>query len=207
MSKLWVYGCSFAAGNGVLGTEKDNPEHCFGKWCADDLGMDFNLRARSSTSNWFAFETLLSDISKMEKDDIVVVMWTYPDRTKFGDQHLLATGSSSENKYYFENLYSEERSKVENTGLILAANKLCNGNGIRIINTTFFQTQVKGRAWFYNRKLLSENGIKFPECMLYETIYNRNTYTCYDGYHPSLDTHKEYGVRLAQYIREKYEQD
>ena len=224
MSKLWVYGCSFASGHGVLGSDHDNmlqdkygyiqiPEGCFGKFCADELGMELQLQAVSGTSNFNILDSLYQDVESMDNDDIVIIMWTYPDRTLFYDEqdrphHCIATlADSGLSKTYYEEIYSERRSKTETTSLILAANQLLIGRGIKIINTTFWQTQVHGLAWFFNRKLLRESNIRFPECMLYRTITNNETFACYDGYHPSLETHKEYGLRLAKYIREKYEQD
>lgn len=221
MSTLWVYGCSFAAGHGVLGPEADDkmlnqtgiiafPDHSFGKFCADELGMDLCHRAVSGTSNFFILDQLLNDINDIQTDDIVIIMWTYPDRTMWTDEeeneyHMMAVNSSfsERSRFYYGSLYSDRRSKVETTSMICAANNLCLGKNVRIINTTFWQTQVKGLAWFYNRKVLKDIGINFPECMLYRTPDTAHTFLCHDGYHPSLSTHKEYGVRLAHYIREK----
>jgi len=225
MSTLWVYGCSFAAGHGVLGAEADDqmlnqtgriafPDHSFGKFCADELGMDSCLRALSGSSNFYILDQLINDIGDIQSDDTVVIMWTYPDRTMFTDEqeneyHMLAanSGFSERSRFYYETLYSDRRSKVETTSLICAANNLCLAKNARIVNTTFWQTQVKGLAWFYNRKLLNDIDISFPECMMYRTKDTELNFYCHDGYHPSLAVHKDYGVRLAQYIRDKYEQD
>jgi len=229
MSKLWVYGCSFSSGQGVLGPEFDRVEgavnghtihydHCYGKSCADDLDMDLELKARSGVSNFYMFKTLCENMDDISYDDIVVIMWTYPYRTFFNPDsldgtivHSIPTHSDDEDihpseKYYRE-LYSDDRCKTETTSAIMAANKLCEGRNIRLVNTTFWDTQATGGAWFFNREFLRKCDIRFPECMMTDNITNDVPFEGYDGYHPSLEAHKIYGLQLAQYIREKYEQD
>ena len=230
MSKLWVYGCSFSSGQGVLGPDHDqvassvnghaaHPDYCYGKFCADELGMDLELKALSGISNFYILSTLYNDIKDIDSDDIVVIMWTYPYRTYFNPDdlngipiHLITSFSDSHEdihpcELYYSQLYSDDRCKTETTNCIMSANKICESLNIKIVNTTFSYTQGTGGAWFYNRKLLTQCNIRFPECMMTPDITNDTPFEGYDEYHPSLEAHKIYGLQLGQYIREKYEQN
>ncbi len=210
---LHVFGCSMASGYTFSGNDK--PDKSFGRYCADELAMDYQIHATNASSNLYAYHCLVDHIDNITPNDIVVIMWTYPNRTVIYDgghpEHIMSSkfyeSDGELSRKYYNDIYNDDNCMLETTSVMLASNMLCNTRNIPIINSTHWFTQCRGQGWYFNHKLLKQSGIQFPECMLYKFISNNTDESPYDGFHPSENATKEYGLRLANYIRDKYEQD
>ena len=210
---LHVFGCSMASGYTFSGN--DRPKQSFGRYCADELGMDYHIHAKNASSNLYAYDCLVDNITNITSNDVVVIMWTYPNRTTLYDgdhpEHIMASrfyeSDGELSRKYYNDIYNDHNCMLENTSVILASNMLCKSRNIPIINSTHWFTQCRGQGWYFYHNLLKQSGIQFPECILYKFISNDNDVSPYDGFHPSENATKEYGLRLANYIRDKYEQD
>jgi len=95
MKKLWIFGDSFSASNGRNTLEKWRIDYA--KWKGyttkvwpeflnDTLKLKmFNLSI-SGTDNYTIFDTIIDNIDKIEKDDIVIIGWSSTLRFRFADK-------------------------------------------------------------------------------------------------------------------------
>jgi hypothetical protein len=95
MGKLWIFGDSFSASNSRNTLEKWRIDYA--KWKGrttkvwpeflnDTLKLKmFNLSI-SGTDNYTIFDTIIDNIDKIEKDDIVIIGWSSTLRFRFADK-------------------------------------------------------------------------------------------------------------------------
>jgi hypothetical protein len=95
MNRLWVFGDSFSASNSKNNLEKWRIEYAKWKGYTPKVWPEFlnetlNLKlynlSISATDNYTIFDTIIDNIDKIEKDDIVIIGWSSTLRFRFVDK-------------------------------------------------------------------------------------------------------------------------
>jgi hypothetical protein len=75
-NQLWHFGDSFAA----CDVER---EDIFSKYISDYFNFDLNHCAKGGSSNFGIFNEILKNISDFKSGDILLINWSYLDRSQF----------------------------------------------------------------------------------------------------------------------------
>lgn len=155
MNKLYIYGCSHSAGNLLGYSHYNDPflpiikndirfmETDYTKWLgrkgapffdivADELDLDWVLRAEGGDSNSHQFKKLLADLPNLKKDDVVIFQLThyhrfevpYKDNDKWYTHAFQPGGTfkhtgDTYDRFYMAHLDFEEWFSSDNVNMIL----------------------------------------------------------------------------------------
>ena len=124
MSNLFAFGCSNTYGEGLKDTanfaKKDMPVSKFAwpQLLADKLSLTCNNYSAIGASNKQISKTILDNVDKIKKDDVIIVLWSYLSRWcifRDNDIERLAYWASNKNsEFWVKNLYNQADRNFEN---------------------------------------------------------------------------------------------
>ena len=134
MKRIVTYGCSHTLGEGVTNPEVDSWPAILGT----KLNLPvLNLGVSGGSNRYIQHEVVNTDLSK---DDIVLILWTYPDRYHFFESRSKHTGlinvwSESENsKFWFKNLNNSYNEQFDNQTIVNYINLFLLNKGVQVFN-------------------------------------------------------------------------
>lgn len=224
MSTLYVYGCSMAAGSTLdpENPQKNNYDKTWGKYAADKLGFEYKNFAQGGASNRLIAQTAIDNLENYSKDDIVTVMWTYPERESlmWGEEeydpkltddfcNLVPSQTKGLSPEFFEKFYTKRNAELNTLAWVYLVNKLLESRVKKVVNLTTYLLKADTELQeFYPKELLAKEGIVLEELVLRPQSEEDDTTTSedysFDGYHPSELMCERFGSELADHIRENY---
>lgn len=142
MSRLIVFGCSFAYGVGLKDcwpTTSTPSKLSWTQLVADEMGRTLINKSHPGASNKRIWYTLSK--FKFRSDDIVIISWTYPNRHsiisfpwKIHDLHHNFSDTDPASDAYFKDIYSVCDSYITSKLLIDHANRLLSDKNIVTYN-------------------------------------------------------------------------
>lgn len=134
MKRLVTYGCSHTFGEGVIDPEVNS-------WPAilsTKLNLTLlNLGIPGGSNRYIQHKVVNTDF---DKDDTVIILWTYPDRYHFFENRSKHTGliniwSESENsKFWFKNLSNSYNEQFDNQTIVNQVNLFLLDKGVEVFN-------------------------------------------------------------------------
>lgn len=200
MTRLIVFGDSMSYGVGLEDCWPDtsnSSRHCWPELVASALGRKCINKSVPGSSNkriWFSIDNF-----KFRLDDLVLILWTYPDRTAiinnlFKVTNLLPNlvGNSQGQieiaaRSYYENLHTYYDADIMTKLYIRDAT-----NSLEKLNLNFYQMIAEPR----DKSLFDD--IKYVP--LYMGNYERNYNTALDGDHAGPDGHLAFAKDLLDYM-------
>jgi hypothetical protein len=200
MHKLYIFGDSFSAGNGVLPYEeyrvkyqKNSDDLMWAELLANELNMELVNLAMGSYSNEKIIDNIISNYNNISKNDIVIIGKTFYHRfdiPNFENNKLISLAPSP------ENLLGENYNKFEIESISYLAS---------LMDSKLFKQRQDMRFEFFN-KLLIKKGIH--RCIIwdvqsdwnkYETIAIATNNEIYD-HHWSYEGHRNFKNNLLNSI-------
>ena len=200
MKRLIVFGDSMSYGVGLEDCWPDtrNPSrYCWPELAASALGRKCINKSVPGSSNkriWFSIDRF-----KFRSDDLVLILWTYPDRTAvinnpFKVTNLLPSlvGNSQGQieimaRSYYENLHTYYDADITTKLYIRDAT-----NNLKKLNLNFYQMIAES-----SDKSLFDGITHIP---LYMGDYERNYDKALDGDHAGYDGHLAFAKDLLDYM-------
>jgi hypothetical protein len=148
MNKLIAFGDSFTWGSELQDEVDANSEKCSQYTWPALLAKEHNLNyiclARPGASNQTIMRTLLDNIANLDKDDIVILNWTWINRWDFynlqEEKWSTVRPASNEatefDKLYYKYFQSELWDKLETLKSMYLANSILNSYGIKFVQTS-----------------------------------------------------------------------
>ena len=224
MSTLYVYGCSFSAGSTL---DPDEPtancyEKAWGKFAAQELGFEYKNFAEGGASNRLIAQRALDNLEHYNKDDIVAVMWTYPERDSmmFGEgeydpketepfENLVPSQKKGLSLEYFEKFYTTRNVKLNSVAWIYLVNKILESRVKKVINLgNYLMVKCPELQDLLQTDVLQQHGIKLNELVMTplenESGERLESESSTDNYHPSEQMSERFGKELAQHITDNY---
>jgi hypothetical protein len=169
---LKSFGCSF-----IFGTDlsDDVSDQMFdwsdnGKWIrpsqltwpaliANDINYNYTSYALPGIGNLQILESILKEISSSDKDDLFVIQWTWIDRFDYENLNrnnrenfwntILPTGADKNSDWYYKNIHSEYRDKLNSLIYIKTAIDALKENNIPFLITNI-DDLVFDQRWHFN---------------------------------------------------------
>jgi hypothetical protein len=169
MSKLWVFGDSFTAGNGCLHNEEytkykesDN-DLVWPEIVANKLNLELINRGMGAFSNDKIIDTIIEDYNLINKNDLVIIGTTFYNRFDIPDNNTLLTLSPT-------NLPDNNQELLLHFISIMDSNLLKERHKLRIdfLRQQIMNKEAKCLVWevktqwnvYENIKIATENKIK-----------------------------------------------
>lgn len=104
MSKLWAFGDSYTFGHELsdcpTNLENAPSQLTYAALIAKELGYDYECKALGYYANNAIARTVIENIDHINKDDLVLVMWTFPIRREFMlEQGLVTIGREDDHDW------------------------------------------------------------------------------------------------------------
>lgn len=207
MAKLFAFGCSYTYGHGlsdcIVGKTNAGPEPSkltYINVLAEKLGIEkvWNLAMPGKSNKWI-LSAIEENLSLIDKDDIVIVQWSFIDRSAILGNEFKKNYSKSIdlgpwkkdriNSYYYKFLYHEYDHKKQTIWYINYANFLLKNRGINKTLHTAPPQSLDIEKYIINKEnflndCLPDHGIDYAQ----------------DNNHPGPKTH----IRFANHLLEKY---
>ena len=203
MSRLIAFGCSYTYGEGLwdclnIATHikaKHPSKFAWPTLLGKNLDRkNINLSQPGCSNRYIANKILNTHI---QKDDIVVVLWTHPDRSiifgkeNYTNQHIHATRNNKMNKTYFKHVYDPYNCFLESQHSIHYTNLYLSSKGVTIYN---FQAEHR----------LPIPAYATPDWNTVKVISQHLYYIdmADDGAHPGIESQKLIAQDMERCIRE-----
>jgi hypothetical protein len=129
VNNLYAFGCSNTYGIGLkdcwdpIKKGGDFPsQYAWPKLLADRLSLNCVNISREGASNKEITRNILESVNKINKDDVIIVLWSYLSRwSVFRNDHVekLAGWDNSKNsQFWFKNLYNQADREFDNKVVI-----------------------------------------------------------------------------------------
>jgi hypothetical protein len=104
MKKLWAFGDSYTFGHELsdcpTNVETVPSQRSYAALIAIEIGHEYRCKAMGYYANNSIARTVIENINTIDKNDIVLVMWTFPIRREFMlDDGLLTIGRESDHEF------------------------------------------------------------------------------------------------------------
>lgn len=104
MRKLWAFGDSYTFGHELsdcpTNLENNPSQLTYAALIAKELGYDYECKAMGYYANNAIARTIIESIDYINKDDLILVMWTFPIRREFMlDQGLITIGREDDHEF------------------------------------------------------------------------------------------------------------
>jgi len=190
MKRLVTYGCSHTFGEGVTNPEKNS-------WPAilsTKLNIPvLNLGISGGSNRYIQHEVVNTNLGK---NDIVVILWTYPDRYHFFENRSKHTGlinvwsESKNSKFWFKNLNNTYNEQFDNQTIVNHVNLSLLDKGVQVFNL------VVERDFNYYFKLGNVNTLDVDFTKDYLKKFPRG----YDGWHMGRDGNIAFASTISSLI-------
>ena len=219
MSRLFAFGCSNTYGEGLPDCWADNdagPTPSMFAWpqlTADALNLECVNLSVPGTSNKQICNDILN--TNFKQSDIVVIMWTYFNRTCFFQdddtskrimiQDVVNKGLKRKrqkyNAHYYRTFYTETNSNIENYMYINLSKSILNERGIK----NYHITCNKSQPWSQLVPPLPHR-LNPPQ---WNSVELDNINNCFidvalDKKHPGVKSQAQVSEKVKKYIREEY---
>ena len=134
MKRIVSFGCSHTFGEGVIDPEVNSWPAILGTKLNIPV---LNLGIPGGSNRYIQHKVFNADLNK---DDTVIILWTYPDRYHFfesKDKHtgLINIWSESKNsKFWFKNLNNEYNEQFDNQTIVNQVNLFLLNKGVQVYN-------------------------------------------------------------------------
>jgi len=195
MNRLVTFGCSHTEG-----VELDNPEkECWPAQLASALKIPLVNHGLGGASNRLIQYSVVG--FEFNKDDIVIILWTYPDRYHFfnneevfSDYIRINIWTDNEiNKFWFKNLSSDNNENFSNRTIVNQVNLFLQNKGILTYNLV-----VKSELNYY---------FDITDCNIIDLNFESNFLKKYpkanDGWHMGKKGHLELSRAIHRVIINK----
>lgn len=186
MNKLFAFGCSYTYGLGST-----NPLlYSWPKVLSQKFDIDYENHGINGASNDHILRTVLETLNKFTKEDLIIIMMTFPDRklTSQGNLHY----SDTRNKNYFMKYHSLELGNLNFIQNYYSLHSILNKHNYWITftdNRPLFET----KKYFPNSNLKSFRNILGPDLGFYKSISETQ--------HPDDNGYQQIAEHLYRYIQ------
>ena len=223
---LHTFGCSYTYGSGLLDLKNkwDNPSKLsFPFLLAKELNCDLINHSNPGSSNQKIFRTFLSRLKNIRENDIVFVLWTFPDRLEYFTENCW-----SDLGYWEVSKKNDFHTEIEyyRNIMLLSENSHFNNilKTIDLMHCVSLYLQNKKIVYFFDFLFYMENHLnkendeffvnyKHESLLKSVNFLSKNNYLEYirldnrisdlDGFHPNEEAHKIYSEFLFKEINEK----
>lgn len=190
MPRLVAYGCSFTYGYGLSDCTRRNDQPgwkpsklSYVSLLADKMQLSCVNRSKPGSSNKEIWKKIMS--SKHEPDDVIIIGWSFAERTMFKGKQFLVSNERKDVQLYYDRLYS---SKDHNEDFALRVDHI---NSIhKCYNVCVDKRDLRRLSTWMTSKFLN---VMWEDA---EKLYPRAR----DGNHPVELAHKHYAETLHQCI-------
>jgi hypothetical protein len=207
MSRLITFGCSYTYGDRLpdcYQPEKDASGMLASKlaWpqlLANELELDCVNNSKPGVSNKFIWNSIIN--FNYKKNDIVVILWTHPDRTtlitketttNIGPWDTRAPGSE-----YYKYLYDDHDSELTSKLFISHANYFLKNKLMTVYNLIINRSLIK----LFN--MTNSDIVDHIPLYFIDKIYNDIPPKALDNVHPGINAHLKFSQDLLNYITTK----
>jgi hypothetical protein len=207
MTKIVAFGCSYTYGHGLydcLDKKSNGPgpnpsNYTYLQHLAVKLKIDTVLNlAQPGVGNKYIMHKLDTNLHKINKEDIVIIQWSFIDRFSIlhnsEDTTNLGPWKNKNNKIsagYYKHLYSEYDNRKHTSWYINCTNSMLKHKGVtRIINTEPPDEQ-------FDKSTIIDQDSYWEDC-----LPNHSVDRASDGNHPGLNSHRRYAE--AMYLAHKH---
>lgn len=193
MKRLVTFGCSHTFGEGLLNPNNES----WPKKLAELLNVELKNYGVGGASNRKIQHTILN--SKLTKDDLVIILWTYADRYHFfedkkNESPLINVWSKNiHSKYWYQYFHTEYNEKFDNQTIINQVNLYLKDKNIVTYNL-LVSNEYK---YYYDITDLKSLDLDFTKDYLNK--YERSS----DGWHMGSLGHESFGNDIYKRISEK----
>jgi len=213
MNKLHAFGDSFTYGSDLIDCVDSDNKHSNNTWTAllaRNKSLEYVCHAYPGISNQTIVRDFFNSLHLINKDDFVVVNWTWVNRWDFYNQidhKWESIRPDSENsvfyKDYIKYFQSELWDKLETLKAInLLQAVLKNNNNIKFVMTCVdslaFDTRWHCPTYIRNLQNNTIDNITWFNDLGFYDWARKNKYTISDKWHPMEDAHKD----AFEYINE-----
>jgi len=104
MKTIWAFGDSYTFGHELsdclTNIEKIPSNLTYAALTAKELNCDYQCKAMGYYANNAIARTIIENVNNIDKDDIVLVMWTFPIRREFMlEQGLITIGKPEDHEF------------------------------------------------------------------------------------------------------------
>jgi len=201
MNTLYAFGCSYTYGDETTSWYIDRSKSSPDAWptlLAGKLNLNCVNLGKSAVSNDFIFTNVLGNLKNFKKDDIIVIMMTFPDRKLIYNNEKIVSSLPSHKEYknYYLKYHTEELGILNFIQNFLSLQMILREFSYYITFTTYEPLILyKKYNWAKNLKFNKERIIKPPKLGFYSLIdVNKKT-------HPDDTGHKIISDTIYNFIK------
>ena len=206
MNRLLVFGCSLTYGEGLKDCNGYNPPKpsklAWPNFVGNFLNREVYNFGIPGASNKLIWHKILT--TKIEPSDIVITLWSNPDRHCFFDDNnsgirLLPADADrhwfpwhKKTKYYYNNFYSSFDAETETWNRVNYTNYYLNSKGV--VNYNFMDDSI----WVGSCSTVPE----WSESKVVTLKFDEKLKSTYDQYHPNEKAHELFAKDIIENISE-----
>ena len=222
--RIWAFGCSQTFGHGLADCYREEngfyhageepSKFAFPQLIGDALGKEVINKSRPGTSNKHILQQMKLNQSEINKDDIVIIHWTYIERhavfvnderdnlnIKSGSHHLSSgsTDTDKVSKLYYKHIYRDSDAGIVTRWYMNYAHLTLKAQGVKLIqcpplmNTHNNKSLINGESWHDHSFVEDpnfESDISFASKMLQHQ--DMEVDNAIDGRHAGPKTHRNF---------------
>ena len=213
--RIWAFGCSQTFGHGLADCYReengfyhagDEPsKFAFPQLIGDALGKEVINKSRPGTSNKDILQQMKLNQSEINKDDIVIIQWTYIERhavfvnDERDNLNIKSTDTDKVSKLYYKHIYRDSDAGIVTRWYMNYAHLTLKAQGVKsihcppLMNTHNNKSLINGESWHDHNFVENpnfESDISFASKMLQHE--DMEVDAAIDGRHAGPKTHRNF---------------